>query len=219
YTDDRMVSSFVVVHNDYAIYSNSHAAIRRIIDTAIGKTPALYNAPDYRYVTSILPPSTDATSGYLFPSEAIVKRMVVPEVKIAEKRRVECFNNLVMLNNASLFYRLENGKSPAALSELTQGKFVDLNKVVCPHGGAYAFDAKQDTCTCSLHNRLKYLTPNTELPVLKVSHQEQEEYERYKQRYQAFWGTVFDPIAIRFTVGPRLKMEVCVLPFANGSLY
>src|SRR5208283_1679914 len=206
-------------HDDCVIFSNSHGAMRKIIDVAIGKAPRLHDALDYRYVTALLPPAAEPHSGYLFASEAFIKRMVGPEAKIAEKRRIQCFNNLVMLNNASLFYRLENGKSPASLSDLVQGRFVDLGKVVCPHGGAYAFDAEQDTCTCSLHNRLKYLTPNTELPVLKVSREEQEEYERYKQRYQAFWQGVFDPVAMRITVGPRVKLEVCVLPFANGSLY
>ncbi len=142
-----------------------------------------------------------------------------PAAKISEKRRVQCFNNLVMLNNASLMYRLENGKSPESLTELIQGRYVDPAKIVCPSGGAYAIDNKHDTCSCSLHNRLKYLTPNTELPVLQVSAQEQQEYERYKHRYEEFWGTVFDPLAMRITVGPRVKMELCVLPFANGSLY
>jgi hypothetical protein len=66
---------------------------------------------------------------------------------------------------------------------------------------------------------LKYLTPNVELPVLQVSQQEQQEYERYKQGYQQFWQGLFDPIAMRFTMGPRVKLEVCVLPLANGSLY
>jgi hypothetical protein len=219
YTTDRLVSSFVVRHGEYAIYSNSHGAIRKVIDVATGKAPALVDAPDYRYVTTILPPASDAQSGYLFASEAFVKRLVGPEAKIAEKRRMQCFNNLVMLNNASLLHRLETGASPASLTDLVQAHYVDLSKVVCPHGGAYAFDARSDTCTCSLHNRLKYLTPNTELPVLKVSSDEKEEYDRYKDRYGRFWRTVFDPLALRITMGPRVKLEVCVLPFANGSLY
>jgi hypothetical protein len=219
YTNDRLLSSFVSTHDDYVIYSNSHAAIRKIIDAATGKAPSLANALDYRYITTILPPAAAANAGYLYASEAFVKRLVGPEAKVAEKRRVQCFNNLVMLNNASLFYRLEYGKSPASLNDLIQGRFVDPAKIVCPHGGAYAYDSKGDTCTCSLHNRLKYLTPNVELPVLKVASEEKEEYERYKTRYQAFWGTVFDPLAVRLTVGPRVQLEVCVLPFANGSLY
>jgi hypothetical protein len=219
YTEDRMVSSFAVEHEDAIVYSNSHRAIRRVIDTAVGVAPSLYDGLDYRYVSTILPPAATPQSGYFFASEPMIKRLVGPEAKISEKRRLQCFNNLVMLNNASLFYRLEFGRSPKTLSDLIEGRFVDPAKIVCPHGGAYALDAERDTCTCSLHNRLKYLTPNAELSVLNVSKAEAEQYERYKQRYRAFWQGVFDPVAIRITVGPRVKLESCILPFANGSLY
>jgi hypothetical protein len=219
YTTDRVVSSFVATHGEYLIYSNSHRAIRDVLDAAIGVSPRLYDAFDYQYVTTILPPGDDPKSGYLFGSEAFVRRMISPAAKISEKRRLECFNNLVMLNNASLMYRMESGKSPSSLNDLVEGHYVDPSKIVCPHGGAYSIDAAHDTCTCSLHNRLKYLTPNCELSVLKVSQDEQAEYERYKQRYEQFWRTVFDPIAVRITVEPRVKLETCVLPFANGGLY
>lgn len=219
YTGDRMISSFVAEHKDYFIYSNSHRAIRRAIDSAAGASPALRDSLDYRYVTTILPPAAAAKSGYFFIPEAMIRRMVGPDWKISEKRRLQCYNNLVMLNNASLFYRLEYGRSPRSLTDLIEGRFVDPAKIVCPHGGAYAFDAAHDSCTCSLHNRLKYLTPNAELTVLNVSSAEAAEYERYKQRYQAFWSGLFDPIAVRITVDRRLKLETCVLPMANGSLY
>ncbi len=219
YTQDRMVSSFVVEHEDYVVYSNSHRAIRRVIDAAEGLVPNLHGALDYRYVTTILPPPDAADSGYFFASEATIRRLIGPAAKISEKRRLQCFSNLVMLNNASLFYRLEYGRSPDSLSDLIEGRFVDPNKIVCPHGGAYDIDVERDTCTCTVHNRLKYLSPNAELSVLNVSAAEAAEYERYKQRYQAFWQPMFDPLAMRITVGQRVKVETCVLPFANGSLY
>ncbi len=219
YTPDRTVSSFVVRLGEYAVFSNSHRAIRKVVDCSLGLAPRLQDALDYRYVSTLLPPSDQPQSGYVYASEAFLRRMIGPAVKISEKRRVQCFNNLVMLNNASLFYRLEYGRSPTSLTDLIEGRFVDPRKLVCPHGGAYAFDATHDACTCSLHNRLKYLTPNAELTTLQVSDQERQEYERYKQAYQQFWQGVFDPIAVRITVAPRVKMEVCVLPFANGSLY
>jgi len=219
YTEDRAVSSFVTEHGDCILFSNSHRALRRIIDVAAGQAPSLFSALDYRYVTTILPPSPGAASGYFFASEAMIRGLVGPKAKISEKRRLQCFNNLVMLNNASLFYRLEYGRSPKALSDLVEGRFVDPAKIVCPHRGAYAFDAARDACTCSLHNRLKYLTPNLELTVLNVSQDEASEYDRYKQRYQAFWQKMFDPIAVRITLGNRIKLETCVLPMANGSYY
>ncbi len=219
YTTDRVVSSFVVMHGDYVIYSNSHRAIRAAIDAATGAAPRLYDAADYQYVTSLLPPSDDDKSGYVYASEAFIKGLLSAPEKIAEKRRLECFNNLVMINNASLMYRMEYGKGPRTLNDLSEGRFIDPAKIVCPHGGAYTIDADRDTCACSLHNRLKYLTPNCELPVYTVSSDEQAQYERYRQRYEQFWQSLFDPIAARITVSPQVKVELCVLPLANGSLY
>lgn len=219
YTDDRTVSSFVVRDGEHVIYSNSHVATRKVIETMIGMTPNLHDALDYRYMTTVLPPAEDPASAYLYGSEAFLRRLVSPAFKIAEKRRLEALNHLVMLNNASLFYRLEHGESPDALSDLVAGRFADLDKLAAPEGGAYAFDVELDTCTNSLYNRLKYLTPIRELEVLRISAQEAEQYKRYRQRYESFWSSVFDPVAIRATVGKTVKLETALLPFANSGLY
>ena len=219
YTDDRDVSSFVVYQGEYAIFSNSHRAIRRIIDTSLSRTPSLHEQFDYQYITTMLPPQNAEDTAYLYCSEAFLKHLVSPEFKIAEKRRLQAFTNLVMLNNASLFYRLEHGKSPKALSDLSEGDFVDLSRIVDPSGGAYAFDAERDTATSSLYNRIKYLTPILELNVLRISEQERSEYEQYKRRYETVWRDYFDPIAVRITTQPVVKFETLVLPFANSGLY
>ncbi len=219
YTNDRIVSSFVTEHDQFVIYSNSHRAIRRIVDVALSSDSSLYDAQDYQYVTTLMPPSAAANAGYFFASEAFVRRLIAPAAKISQKRRVECFNNLVMQNNASLFFRLEYGRSPESLSEMIEKRFIDPRKALCPHGGAYAFDALHDTCTCSLHNRLRYLTPNAELTVLQVSRDESAEYDRYKNRYAAFWQQMHDPLAVRITMEQRVKLETCILPFANSSKF
>jgi len=210
YSEDRAVSSFVVRHEDYIVYSNSHRAIRDIIDAVTGKGKRLFDALDYRYLTILLPPSNEPNAGYFFASEAFLKRLIGPSARISEKRRLICFNNLVMLNHGALLHRLEHGKSPASLTDLYEGKFVDRTKVVCPHGGVYSWDTRQETCACSLHNRLKYLTPNAELNVLKVSTTERDEYERYKKRLGEFWQSAFSPFAVRLTVGPRVQVELCI---------
>ena len=220
YTPDRMVSSFVLYKDDLAVISNSPVVMRKVIDTILGESPSLHDAPDYQYVTALLPPQDAPGAAYLYGSEAFLRHLVSPRFKIAEKRRLQAFNNLVMLNNASMFYRLEYGESPASLSDLVKGNFYDPADIVDPTGGAYAWDAERDTATSSVYNRIKYLTPIVELDVLQVSNQEQQEYERYKQRYEAFWRGVFDPIAVRMNVGqPEVTLETFVLPFANGSLY
>ncbi|MCA9137151.1 MAG: hypothetical protein KDB00_10340 [Planctomycetales bacterium] len=219
YTNDRLVSSFMTKHDGYYVFSNSHRAIRHIVDASLDEIDSLDTAADYRYISTILPPSDADDAGYYYASDAFIRRVIGPEAKISQKRRAECFNNLVMQNNASMFFRLEYGRSPESLSEMIEKRFIAAEKIVCPHGGAYAFDAASDTCTCSLHNRLRYLTPNAELSVLNVSSEEAAEYERYRTRYQSFWKQFFDPVATRITVAPTVKLETCVLPFANSEIY
>jgi len=216
YTIDRVVSSFVVRLGDYMVFSNSHRAIRKIVDTFTGFNPRLEAALDYRYLTTLLPPATEARSGYLFASEAYLRRLISPPFKISQKRRLQAFNTLVMINNASLFYRMENGTSPASLNDLVEGKYIDARYLVSPHGGAYSWDAQGDAATNSLYNRLRYLTPNVELTTLQVSAGEREEYERYKQHFGAFWRGTFTPMAIRLTMGQNVKLETCV-PAQEGS--
>ena len=220
YTQDRVVSSFVLLKDDVAIYSNSPVAMRKVIDTLLGESPSLDQAADYQYVTTLLPHSDDPNDAYLYLSEAFLKRLVSPKFKIAQKRRLQAFNNLVMLNNASMFYRLEYGESPDNLSDLVKGKFYDPGRIVDCMGGAFAWDAERDTATSSVFNRIKYLTPIAELDVMKVSSEEQQEYDAYKARYESFWRDYFDPIAVRLHADEAsVHLETLVLPFANGSLY
>ncbi|MCA9194695.1 MAG: hypothetical protein KDB03_23150 [Planctomycetales bacterium] len=219
YTTDRIVSSFVVRTDEMTIFSNSHVAIRKIVDTLLDPQTSLQTAVDYQYLTTLLPPTQEVSGGYLYCSDAFLRHLFSPEFKIGEKRRRQALGHLVMLNNASLMYRMENGDSPPSLSSLVEGRFVNPQKIVCPQGGAYAFDASSDTATSSVFNRIKYLTPLTELNVLNVSRQEREEYERYKQRFEATWRNTFDPIAIRIRTDEPVQLQLCVLPFANSSNY
>ncbi|MFP6762984.1 MAG: hypothetical protein VB858_05180, partial [Planctomycetaceae bacterium] len=217
YLDDRTVSSFVVQVEGYAVFSNSHVIVRRIIDTLTGSAASLHASPDYRYVSTLLPPGKTPGEAYLFASDAFLRHLISPEFKIAEKRRLVSFNNLVMLNNASLFYRLESGRSPASLNELIEGRFVNSSKIIDPTGGVFAFDTERDTCTSSLYNRIKYLTPIVELRVERVSELEQQEYSRYRKRYEQKFQQYFGPLAARMTTGDTVRIETCTLPFKNGS--
>ena len=78
---------------------------------------------------------------------AFLKRVIGPAAKISQKRRLQCFNNLVMLNNASLFFRLEHGRSPSSLSDLIEGKFINPNAT--------------DTCCSTSGLSPKRKTPNS----------------------------------------------------------
>jgi hypothetical protein len=217
YTADRKISSFVVQHEDWIMISNSHVGIRRIVDTLQKRIPALAAADDYRYATVLLPPSEQPQDGYFYCSDAFLRYLFSPVFKVGERRRKQSLNNLVMLNNASLFHRLEYGRSPENLTELIEGRFINPATIACPQGGAYAFDSEQDTSTSSAFNRIKHLTPIRELEILKVSAKEKSEYERYQKRLSSFWQKYFTPVALRLSTTPSTRIDYCLLPFSNGA--
>lgn len=217
YTADRRVSSFVVRHKNRIAISNSHVGIRRVVDTIQERIPSLHDAADYKYSTILLPPSQQPEDGYVYLSDAFLRYLFSPAFKVGERRRKQSLNNLVMLNNASLFHRLEYGRSPENLSSLVEGRFIAANSIVCPQGGAYAFDADHDTATSSVFNRIKYLTPIRELKVLKISADEQKEYQRYQTRLSSFWQKYFTPVALRISTKSSIAVDYCLMPFANAT--
>ena len=133
---------------------------------------------------------------------------------------MECFNNLVMLNNASLFYRLENGRSPDSLTDLAAGRFADTGKIVCPHGGAYAWDAE---ARC-LH--LLAAQP----PAISHAQPRAERADHVRRASGASTSATRSATSdsgARCSIrspcaspsGRRVKLETCVLPTAPGSIY
>ncbi|MEP3479351.1 MAG: DUF3352 domain-containing protein [Fuerstiella sp.] len=217
YTPSRTLSSFAVLNEGSLIISNSHVGIRRIVDTIQGRLPSLAECHDYKYVTALHPPTDAADDGYVYASDAFLRYLFSPAFKIAERRRKESMNHLVMLNNASLFWRLEYGTTPENLEQLIEGRFIGRNQLVCPQGGAYSFDAATDSSVNSVFNRIKYLTPIRELDVLRISNKEAQEYGRYRQRYERLWKDYFSPMAFRFSTAQSLQVDYCFLPFQNSK--
>lgn len=217
YTPSRAISSFTVEHEGFVVVSNSHVGIRRIVDTIQERLPSLAECTDYQYVTALHPPSNEADDGYVYASDAFLRYLFSPAFKIGERRRKQSMNHLVMLNNASLFWRLEYGTTPENLEQLISGRFIGRNQLVCPQGGAYSFDAATDSSVNSVFNRIKYLTPIRELDVLKVSNQEVKEYDRYRVRYERLWRDYFSPMALRFSTADSLEVDYCLLPFENSN--
>lgn len=216
YTPSRTISSFAIEHEGSLVVSNSHVGIRRIVDTIQDRLPSLAECHDYQYVTALHPWTEKLDDGYAYASDSFLRYLFSPAFKIAERRRKESMNHLVMLNNASLFWRLEYGTTPENLEQLIEGRFIGRNQLTCPQGGAYSFDAATDSSVNSVFNRIKYLTPIKELDVLKISNQEAKEYERYRARYERLWKDYFSPMAFRFSTAESVKVDYCLLPFQNS---
>jgi hypothetical protein len=215
---------------DLHVRSNSRMALERIIDAIQGHTAdgkpvrRLGDTSEFAYIRTLMPPGAQEEDGLIYLSDPFMRRMVGPELRLTERRRMICYNNLKMINHAALMYRTERGKSAKSLAELATAGCVPgefgAGKLACPDGGKYTLSEDGLTGVCSHHGYAHYLTPCSEIEVREVTGMEAKAYRDFVEQYDNYWRIYFDPIAVRLTITPqRYRAETIVLPLIDNSVY
>lgn len=223
-TPDRRVNACMAWVGDYKVHANSLPLLKRILDTAAGRGHSMAENLDFQYMRTIFPGAADQEDGFLYFSDAHIRKLLSPLWKIEEQRRVVCQNHLRMIGNAATLYRTDKGLRPGGkkaapmVEQLVSEQFLKKEAAVCPDGGTYTLDA-EGVAQCSCHNRLRYCTPVSELKLEKVAQTEAEDYKAFVDRYNSYWSRYFDPIGIRFRLGDRIEVETCILPLIENSIY
>lgn len=206
------------------IRTNSLAAMKRILATMNGQAKALGATTEMAYIRTLMPRGAQEEDGFVYLSDPFIRRLVGPQLKITERRRILCYNHLRMIGHASLLYQTEQGKKPASLAALAEdncspGLFGE-GLLTCPDGGTYSLAANGNTGACSHHGEAQFLTPNLEIPVTQVNGEEADEYKRFLEEYNQYWRTFFDPIALRLKLTDKqYRLETIVLPLIDNSIY
>ena len=230
-TPDRTVHVYSAYpRNDLHVRSNSLVALERVLDTIEGK-PAenksvrrLGETPEFTYIRTLLPRGAVEEDGLVYLSDPFIRRLVGPQVKLTERRRMMCYNHLRMIGHAALLYRAEHGHAPESLEALAKadcspGRFGE-GSLTCPDGGKYSLSGDGLSGVCSHHGPAHFLTPCCEIGVSQVTGEEADEYKAFLQEYNQYWRTFFDPIAVRIQARPeRYRIETIVLPLIDNSIY
>jgi hypothetical protein len=230
-TPDRAVCVFsAYAKPDLHVRSNSFPALKRVLETISGKSSAampvrrLGETKEFAYIRTLMPRGAKEEDGFVYLSDPFIRRLVGPELKLTERRRMLCYNHLRMIGHASLLYRAEHGHAPHSLADLAQaqctpGVFGE-GALACPHGGTYTLSEDGMTGVCSHHGRSDSLTPCCEIPVTQITGEEADEYKAFLQEYNQYWRLYFDPIALRIQMSPqRYRLETIILPLIDNSIY
>jgi hypothetical protein len=212
------------------VRSNSKVALRRVLEAIRGKdgegraVRRLGDTTEYAYIRTLMPRGAKEEDGFIYLSDPFIRHLVGPRLKLAERRRVLCYNHLRMIGHAALMYRTEFGKAPASLAELAATKCLPAKcnegEFSCIDGGTYSLSADGTAGVCSHHGHAQNLVPCCENPLAWVTGAEADEYEDFLREYNNYWRTFFDPIAVRVQVTPqRYRVETIVLPLINNSIY
>jgi hypothetical protein len=230
-TPDGKVNAFSATPApDLHVRGTSLPAFRRVIETVAGKrpdgTPAkrLGESAEFRYVRSLMPRGAAEEDGFVYLSDAFVRRLVGPQLKITERRRVIAYTHLRMIGHAALMFRTEHGRPPRSLQELADAKCAPgvfgQGALAHPDGGTYSLTPDGMSGVCSRFGRTEALTPCVERLVSEATGEEAEAYTQFVADYNRYWRTFFDPIAVRVGVTEKqLRLETLVLPLIDNSIY
>lgn len=210
------------------VRSNSRVAFERTLHLIAGRaTPgvtSLAATDEFQYIRTLMPFGADDEDGLIYLSDPFIRRLVGPELKLTEHRRLRCFSSLNMIGHAATMFEAEQGRVASSLDELQSANCLpdgfDSGAFACPCGGSHSLSADGRTGVCSHHGDAGSLTPCCEIPVDHVNETEAAAYRQFVQAYSEYWRTFFDPIAIKVQATPeRYRLETIVLPLINNSMY
>jgi hypothetical protein len=219
-TPRREVSLHRAVFDDFVVYSNSPAGLRRVLDAHKGKIKALADSLDFQYMRTIFRAGDKDEDGFVFLSDPFIRQLVGPASKIKEKRRLEALASMYMLNEGALYTAWTTGKPPADRAALLASAGLRAEEVPQPEGKPLTWDAQRQTAFSDVCNTIEFATPLVELDIDKVTPREAEAYRQFRLQYLGLWRQYFDPIGMRIAVGEQqVKLDTYILPLIQNSHY
>jgi hypothetical protein len=150
-TPDREISVYAAdPAPDIHVRSNSRAALERIIEAIKGQNAGgravrrLADAAEFAYIRTLMPRGAKEEDGLIYLSDPFIRRLVGPQLKLTERRRMLCYNQLRMIGHAAMLHRTERGKWPTSLEDLAETRtlqpgraFVSGRRQIFSLGGRY----------------------------------------------------------------------------------
>jgi hypothetical protein len=137
-------------------------------------------------------PKKDNTRAFVYFSDPFIRRLVGPEVKIGQLRRVIEKGELEIMTSASLLARSQGRKGFDSVDELVKLGYIP--KALSGQG----FSIRPDGVALSVvYGQLGDLSGLLSGPVDKVTEGEADKYAEYLANYNEYWAEYFDLIAIR----------------------
>ncbi|MFO0811870.1 MAG: DUF1559 domain-containing protein [Gemmatales bacterium] len=215
---------------DLHVRSTSLPAFKKVLAAIAGKdeegkaAKRLGETAEYAFIRTILPRGAAEEDGLVYLSDPFIRRLLGPQVKLAQHHRLIAHNHLRMIERAALMYRTENGKAPKSLEDLAKAECAPgtfgQDQWACPAGGKYTLSDDGMSARNSLFGTASQLTPLIEMPLEEVTRADADSYKQFLQEYNQYWRTFFDPIAVRVKITPeQFRLETVVLPLIDNSIY
>ena len=213
----RKVCSYLVkLDKKTVVISNSLSAVKVVIATYNKKHPSLAKADDFQYMRSIYSAGDQKEDAFLYLSDSFIRYLVGPKSRISEARRLHEALRIADLERHGLFYYQLYGKKAADLRDLER----EFGPEVVEKFSGLTFEKTSFAAVSKRFGKMGYFTPNIDIELPSVSKKEADDYNRFLRGYNNYWREYFDPVGIRIMQkGGRTRMETCILPLINNSIY
>ena len=180
-------------------------------------TGSLGRSDEFRYMLHELPPIAD-TRAYVYFSDAFIRRLVGPAVKIAQTRRIKARLAMEQLVAAALLRRLDAPDATITVEELARLGY--FQSVDLPADTTLNTDFSVSSATFGPLARMKPLSAQA-ASITRVTADEADAYKRYLETYTNFWSRYFDPIALRLdsATDEQHSLTTFILPLVENTAY
>lgn len=200
---------------DLLLISTQRAELNRVLALIEDPASSLGQSAEFRYMLSRQPLNSN-TRAYVYFSDPFVRRLVGPEVKIGQVRRLQARGELEALVAGNLLHVADGHAEGASIDDLvSRGYVLRLARVADAQLGA------DGSVASPTYGTLQNLATLLDVPVDQVTSDEARLYRSYVDNYNRFWRRFFDPIGIRFdqTDGKQMALSVFILPLIDNSIY
>jgi len=193
---------------------------RHEIDRMLALNPkrdkgSLGNSSEFLYMQQQLT-IADSTQAYLYFSDPFIRRLISPQVKIAQLRRMQARAEMEILVAGAMLYLLDGHRNVPGKQQLIDrgylpGYFEDRDYTV-----------SEDLIVSSPSwGTIARMKPLDDAGVAGITKSEAAAYDRFVQNYTRYWSQFFDPIAIRLDASgdKAYEMQSFILPLLDSRVY
>jgi hypothetical protein len=176
---------------------------------------SLGHSDEFRYMLTQVPVNPQ-TRMLAYFSDPFVRRIVGPEVKLGQLRRVQARAQLEWLTSQWLLARLDGIPSVKSADDLIRMKYLPSDFPA--RDFSIDADGRVRSATYGSLSEGKTLL---DVPIQRVTPSEAEAYKQYVDNYMRYWSEFFDPIAIRLddAQDQSLELTTFILPLIDNSIY
>lgn len=210
--------AFWALREDFLIVSTHQDEFRKVMDLhANDGRGSLGRSAEFRYMLT-QQPIEDQTQMYVYFSDSFIRRLVGPEVKIGQLRRLQARFELESITSGALLYKYDGHSGKSSLDKLTAMGYVDLKQ---PLAAADARLGEDYTASSPAYGSPADMASLLDNPVTHVTRAEKKLYVDYVEDYNRYWRQYFDPIAIRLNTPTEQSYElsIFILPLIDSALY